>query len=210
MQGRKRIRPTPKTAAQREAGSKAVFWGWLRRNGFTSYRQYLASDLWADIRRRVLERDGGLCVCRRPASQIHHTSYAPSVMSGEDIGPLVSVCRMCHKDSEFDRDGNKKRLTQANHNAAKIADQSGRRHPSGQKGDRLIDSIRAAVEARGVYLRVARGGGRNRHARHWMFEHRDGRRLLDYWPTTGTWRTIGSRGDGLDPDGVLAFLWAIV
>lgn len=74
----------------------------LNRNGFASYADYLASDLWADIRRRVLERDGGCCViCSKTASQVHHTSYGDVTIRGERLDKLFSLCGSCHVGVEF-------------------------------------------------------------------------------------------------------------
>lgn len=56
--------------------------------------------LWQSIRERVLERDRGECqCCGRKAEQVHHRDYRPRVLSGEDIDPLVSVCRWFTRES---------------------------------------------------------------------------------------------------------------
>lgn len=75
----------------------------LRAMGFRSYRAYLASDLWKQIRARVLERTGGRCErCRkRPASQIHHRAYDPATLRGENIDSLTAACAGCHKRAEL-------------------------------------------------------------------------------------------------------------
>lgn len=80
-----------------------------------SYREYLKSDLWYSIRERVFKRDKKLCmICRKRASQVHHKSYHPKVMRGEDLRPLVSVCRPCHEKIEYDERGKKQSLGGAN------------------------------------------------------------------------------------------------
>lgn len=62
------------------------------------YSVYLRSEEWKAIRLRVLMRDNHLCLdCGRKATQVHHLSYAPAVMSGRDDTKLVSLCRKCHK-----------------------------------------------------------------------------------------------------------------
>jgi 5-methylcytosine-specific restriction endonuclease McrA len=77
----------------------------LKDLGFDSYRQYLESPLWASIRSEVLARDKKKCVkCGGRATQVHHMSYGPKVLSGERIGRLVSVCASCHRAAEFDDD----------------------------------------------------------------------------------------------------------
>ncbi len=62
------------------------------------YPEYLASALWASIRKRVLAATP-LCVgCNRYASQVHHRDYRPRVMLGKDLTPLVPVCPPCHNN----------------------------------------------------------------------------------------------------------------
>jgi|SRR5579859_25572 len=72
------------------------------------YETYLQSDLWADIRARVIRAAGGNCpCCPRRASEVHHRDYRPRVLSGEDLTPLVAICKPCHKKVHYD--GRKKR-----------------------------------------------------------------------------------------------------
>lgn len=78
----------------------------LREIGFRSYKEYLASDLWAEIRAVALTRDGHKChVCRRPATQVHHTKYTVEVMTGVSIISLKSICGGCHRGIEFSKRG---------------------------------------------------------------------------------------------------------
>ncbi len=80
----------------------------LRKLGFNSYLAYLESRLWADIRRRVLERDEFKCFsCPARAVQAHHTVYGMETLKGKTLRSLVSVCRACHDWAEFDSKGNK-------------------------------------------------------------------------------------------------------
>jgi hypothetical protein len=80
-----------------------------RRLGFSTYQEYLKSDLWKQIRAKVLLRDGGLCrLCGKPASCVHHQSYVLNVMSGERLDDLYSVCDPCHLLVEFASDGKKR------------------------------------------------------------------------------------------------------
>lgn len=63
------------------------------------YEAYLASKEWKAIRGRVLERDGYRCYdCGHKANQVHHLSYAPEVMAGNDDSQLMSLCRECHRE----------------------------------------------------------------------------------------------------------------
>ncbi len=61
--------------------------------------KYLRSPLWRRIKRRVLKRDNHECrrhECGRKAAEVHHRSYAPEVMRGEDDSKLISLCSSCH------------------------------------------------------------------------------------------------------------------
>ncbi len=69
----------------------------LRSLGFKTYSEYLDSELWQSIRKRVFRDKGRKCFkCKKPASQIHHPSYAVDVMKGDNIEPLKPVCNKCH------------------------------------------------------------------------------------------------------------------
>lgn len=71
------------------------------------YRDYLKTPLWRKIRRRVLKRDERVCkCCAGNATQVHHRSYAPEVMRGENDDELACVCEGCHNYIEFDELGN--------------------------------------------------------------------------------------------------------
>jgi hypothetical protein len=83
--------------------------------GFSTYSDYLASDLWKSIRARVLKRDHGQCCrCGRGATQVHHKSYHINVLLGRTLKPLVSICHTCHKAIEFKSTGEKNCLHEAN------------------------------------------------------------------------------------------------
>lgn len=97
------------TDAQKLARDKAAYAkrdAILLAMGFTSYRSYLTSDLWKEIRAKVLDRDGGACkVCKRKASSVHHTRYTEATMRGTDLTGLRSICGRCHRGIEFSRHG---------------------------------------------------------------------------------------------------------
>jgi hypothetical protein len=50
--------------------------------GYSSYREYLASGDWRQIRSGILAEMPDCVLCRRPACQVHHLSYAPRVLLG--------------------------------------------------------------------------------------------------------------------------------
>lgn len=81
---------------------------------FTTYPEYLASDLWQHIRGAIYRRDKGICrVCHRKGSQVHHLSYDTAVLEGRRLDQLVLVCRDCHQRLEFDKHGNKRSTNDA-------------------------------------------------------------------------------------------------
>ena len=91
----------------------------LRRLGFRSYREYLASDLWKAIRDRVLDRDCGRCAfCHFfEAVSVHHMLYDAATLRGDTLEHLKSTCGKCHLGIEFDRDGNKREMCSARRSA---------------------------------------------------------------------------------------------
>ncbi len=97
--------------------------GWLTRGhygyrdqllgeiGFSSYLEYLASDLWRQVRMLVLV---GECLgCNRIATQVHHEEYTRANLAGESITHLVGLCGKCHRYIEIGRLGNKLTPTEA-------------------------------------------------------------------------------------------------
>jgi 5-methylcytosine-specific restriction endonuclease McrA len=66
---------------------------------WAKYNKYLMSTHWADLRKRVLERDGGICqAClRNKATQAHHLSYDLYNELGFSAAfELVAICYQCH------------------------------------------------------------------------------------------------------------------
>lgn len=60
------------------------------------YSEYLLTEKWRDLRRRVLERSGGMCEgCREhSATEIHHLTYKRT--GREMLFDLVALCTNCH------------------------------------------------------------------------------------------------------------------
>lgn len=61
------------------------------------YNAHLRSDLWRNIRQRVLLRDRELCqgCLLAPAAHVHHTTY--DHLGDELLFELVSLCVGCHE-----------------------------------------------------------------------------------------------------------------
>jgi hypothetical protein len=62
-----------------------------------NYGEYLSSDLWAQMRMKVIQRAGGICegCLERPAIEVHHLSYEH--IGNEFLFELVAVCKHCHE-----------------------------------------------------------------------------------------------------------------
>lgn len=77
----------------------------LMELGFTSYRQYLESDLWKEVKAEVFKRKGRYCLlCGCPASEVHHNRYHKNDLDGSKIKFLIPICRGCHLSLEFSGD----------------------------------------------------------------------------------------------------------
>jgi 5-methylcytosine-specific restriction endonuclease McrA len=65
-------------------------------DGF-DYREYLASDAWDQIRRKVWNRARNRCErCKeRPVSDVHHLTYER--IGHERMEDLIALCRPCHE-----------------------------------------------------------------------------------------------------------------
>lgn len=78
----------------------------LSRLGYGDYDSYRGSPVWRRTRRRILRRDGHICVrCGEKATEVHHQVYTEAVLKGEDDSRLVSLCAACHTRVEFDENG---------------------------------------------------------------------------------------------------------
>lgn len=86
----------------------------LREMGYASYREYLASPLWAKIRRRVFGRDEGKCrLCGKRGEQVHHQSYDARTLKGKILKRLLLLCKACHEAVEVDGLGRKRSAREA-------------------------------------------------------------------------------------------------
>jgi len=97
--------------------------------GFSSYAQYLESDLWLSIRARVLEAAQHRCyACKRRAWQVHHKRYDEPTLRGDTLTGMVAVCKRCHSSAERKR-GRKTQLGQANSKLERMRRKRGRDRP---------------------------------------------------------------------------------
>ena len=87
---------------------KVIMKQFLEWHGFGSYQEYLESDMWFAIRKRIWSRDKGLCVvCSQPGQCVHHRSYKAKVLRGDYDPWLITLCASCHEYIEFELDGRK-------------------------------------------------------------------------------------------------------
>lgn len=61
------------------------------------YEEYLRSDSWREIRKRVIAKTNGLCeICKEmPVEEVHHITYKR--IGSEVLEDLLGVCSICHK-----------------------------------------------------------------------------------------------------------------
>lgn len=61
----------------------------------SDYKEYIESDWWKDLRKRILIRDKHTCqICKNRAEEVHHLTYAHK--GSEYHFELVSLCSDCH------------------------------------------------------------------------------------------------------------------
>jgi hypothetical protein len=86
----------------------------LQRLGIGSYREYLASDLWKDVRSKVYAVKGSHCyLCGNPATELHHNRYHKNDLVGKRLKYINPICRPCHDGIEFNQEGEKVTLQTA-------------------------------------------------------------------------------------------------
>ena len=82
----------------------------LKELGYNSYDDYRASITWTRIKGKILGIDTKCAICDKPNCVTHHRSYSKEVLLGEDMTQLIPLCRECHKDVEFFKDGSKRMM----------------------------------------------------------------------------------------------------
>ena len=133
----------------------------LESLGFTSYTDYLGSELWTSIRKRVLDEKGLNCRCGNPATQIHHAQYDLEAMNGCDLSHLWPICAPCHRRAEYTRANRKRPPGDATASwmatSKKLKKRRGKRKRSGSSGSREFITLRLCMlgqhdEVREVYI----------------------------------------------------------
>ncbi len=103
-----RRKDTQKRSGKQLGNSSGSFTTYTHRNnllrnlGLGCYGDYLNSNPWKIIRRRVLERDKYKCRgCGGEAWMVHHRDYEKDTLLGTRIDNLSAICGPCHKAIEF-------------------------------------------------------------------------------------------------------------
>ncbi len=111
---RKRIKKTDTKYSKCKAGGKFDAYSnrdqILKSLGFNSYRSYQSSDLWVEIRQRVITRSNGKCECcsSKDGHSVHHIDYSIKTLLGDSIDQLIHLCKECHYIVEFAENGKKR------------------------------------------------------------------------------------------------------
>ena len=80
----------------------------LNSMGFSSYAEYLKSDLWKSISKACKDRSPQCECCRHmKATEAHHRKYTLESLTTCNHD-LVSLCEQCHESIEFKKNGEKK------------------------------------------------------------------------------------------------------
>lgn len=69
----------------------------------TTYREFLLTDYWKAVRKKVLRRDGYKCViCKSNIQlQVHHDSYKNHYKEHLHLEDLMTLCKKCHKEHHY-------------------------------------------------------------------------------------------------------------
>lgn len=67
-----------------------------------TYRLYLQTDHWKELRKRKLKQHPICELCKKEkATEVHHLTYVDgnkeSILYGEELWQLASACRECHR-----------------------------------------------------------------------------------------------------------------
>jgi len=114
--------------------------------GFSSYRSYLRSPLWKEIRGKKLKRDPQCWGCDKRAQQVHHGDYTRENLTGESEKDLYSVCKRCHRWIEFTRGGDKRNPKQATDELKRV-----RKIRIGRANRRVDNRVKMVAKCRSGY-----------------------------------------------------------
>ena len=111
--------------------------------GYADYESYRQSALWKKIRKQVLASAEHTCIgCGERATEVHHRDYRPRVLSGEDLLPLVALCRHCHHTVHYDAQGKTRNDWHKEEAALALLAHGGpEARTRGTDGDQLDDGI---------------------------------------------------------------------
>ena len=95
--------------------------------GYSTYQEYLASDDWKIIRKRMMDAYPTCHCCPKETQVIHHMSYSYRVMLGLMDVMLVPLCHQCHEKVEITPEGAKRDMHEANGTLYGMAIANGKR-----------------------------------------------------------------------------------
>lgn len=82
----------------------------LKSIGFANYREYLKSDLWRAIRRKVYALKGRVChLCPNQADALHHNRYHKNDLLGKKLDFIHPICNRCHERIEFQMENGRRK-----------------------------------------------------------------------------------------------------
>lgn len=83
----------------------------LKHLGFDTYTDYLASDMWKQVKAEAYSTYGNKCfLCLGKAWVVHHHKYTLKNLNGRSVKSLFPLCHACHEHIEIKPDGTKRML----------------------------------------------------------------------------------------------------
>lgn len=76
----------------------------LRELGFSSYKEYLASEYWQKVKEYFPPCDQVCLMCLGTAQVLHHVRYDSWTLMGIHLECLAPLCHSCHADIELKED----------------------------------------------------------------------------------------------------------
>jgi hypothetical protein len=72
-------------------------WKVLKTLGFKSYVEYFKSEMYFNIKRRVLETYTKCACCDSQSTQVHFSNHKLSVLTGKVLHKIVPLCGKCYR-----------------------------------------------------------------------------------------------------------------
>lgn len=98
---KKSLEKRKKVIIELEIVSKSKYFSRLRELGIYSYSQYLNSEYWKNIKKRMsLSKTPKECFCCGDSKklEIHHRKYKARDIDKANLNHFVYLCRNCHEE----------------------------------------------------------------------------------------------------------------